>query len=182
MWFLLIDLGIIIILGYVLYGLFFSETKLVKMSSIAVLLVVVFILLVPFSQKTYVHWSKAWFQQNSDGIIDLYNSPLKVPKGISSDKYCKQFTRKNGASLNIISGGSDGSVFCGIYAGFDQNNNPVIPFKFLPNGKAEYWAAPGSIIVGPRPKDYFLPSRRSFYYFWCPAKLCNWSDNMKQTN
>jgi hypothetical protein len=76
---------------------------------------------------------------------------VKVPAGIKDNfDYCKQFLEQNGIPIKLVAYRDDGA-YCGSFEGFYEEKFIMVPYKLLPNGKAEYWAASGFRIIGKPP-------------------------------
>jgi hypothetical protein len=151
---MIINLFTAIIFGVILwgmiYGLFASNSK----STISFIAFLIVLFCFPQLQKKAARLhddiSQSIFEKNATGKISLSESPLKAPeKDSQRADYCKQFTYQNGDPVKVIMVLHHGA-FCGnsIYY---ENEAFLVPYKLLPNGKAEYWTSSDYIYIGPAP-------------------------------
>lgn len=137
-----------VLLWAVIFGLFTAKSNM-TIASIALLIVMC---AAPYIYRsTYngtVELSKMSFEKHANGEVQLAWSPLKIPDGTTN--YCKQFTDQDGKPLNSATFIHNAS-YCGLLFYFYKEEVPMIPYKLLPNGKAEYWVGLESRIIGRPP-------------------------------
>ncbi len=92
-----------------------------------------------------------FFQFDAAGDVQAKISPLRVPKNATPASYCSQFT----GAKDIMYDDSSDSFYCGKIWNLTKDKYARIPYKLLPNGKAEYWIGVGNIITGRQPYNIY---------------------------
>ncbi len=139
----------------VIYKLVTAKDKINKVLNTSIIVILLYLFICKFAYYVYGFASKLMFQQHANGQVQLDESPLKIPSN-ALPGYCNQFTDDKGKPLATITGWSNDRIYCGTFWGLYNEAVVIIPFKFLPDNKIEYWADPDLKIIAPiKDKELF---------------------------